>query len=122
MGAVIAASSLFAFTIAPGGIKSAQTYAFTVLAMAQLFNAVGMRDMNTSVFKIKHLENKMMLVAVGIGLLLQVAVTEIPFLIDMFETVELGIAEWIKLILISSTPLWMHEIIVFVKFLNKKRL
>lgn len=121
MGAVIAASSLFAFTIAPGGIKSAQTYAFTVLAMAQLFNAVGMRDMNTSVFKIKHLENKMMLVAVVTGVLLQVAVTEIPFLVGVFETVELGIGEWLKLILIASSPMWMHEIIVLVKFLNRKK-
>ncbi len=119
MGAAIAAASLFAFIIAPGGIRHAQTYAFTVLAMAQLFNAIGMRDMNKSVFRINHMENKTMIVAVAIGFLLQIAVTEVPFFVGVFETVELSVMEWLKLLLIASTPLWIHEIIVAGKAIKQ---
>ena len=36
---------------APGLLPRAQTYAFTVLGISQLFHAVGMRDVETSVFR-----------------------------------------------------------------------
>lgn len=50
-------------------LKRAQTYAFTVLGMSQLFHAVGMRDVRQSIFSQRPFENRLMLVAVGIGFL-----------------------------------------------------
>ena len=88
-----------------------QTYAFTVLGMSQLFHAIGMRDVNRSVFAMKPLENKVMLLAVGMGVLLQMAVTEIPFLNVQFGTAPLSLAEWGILTLLASLPLVAHEII-----------
>ncbi|MEI3521516.1 MAG: hypothetical protein V8Q40_10885 [Anaerosacchariphilus sp.] len=40
--------------------------------MSQLFHAVGMRDVETSLFRMNHLENKLMLAAFAIGIGLQV--------------------------------------------------
>lgn len=93
-------------------LRRAQTYAFTVLGMSQLFHAVGMRDLHTSVFRMHHLHNKLMLTSFLIGFFLQGAVTEIPFLIRAFGTVHLMPIEWGFLILLASFPLLAHEIMI----------
>lgn len=90
----------------------AQTYAFTVLGMSQLFHAIGMRDIHTSVFRMHHLHNKLMLAALAVGFLLQFAVTEIPFLIRAFGTVDLMPAEWSFLIILAAFPLLAHELLL----------
>lgn len=98
----------------------AQTYAFTTLAISQLFNAVGMRNMNRSVFRMNHLENKMMIVAFAVGMLLQISVTEISGLIDIFGTVELSLKEWLSLTALSTAPIWFHELFVIAGYMKKK--
>ena len=90
-------------------LAKAQTYAFTVLGMSQLFHAVGMRDVHRSIFCMNHLENKLMILACGVGFLLQFAVTEVPFLINAFGTSPLSGQEWIRLIALSAMPLLAHE-------------
>lgn len=99
-----------------------QTYAFTTLAVSQLFNAIGMRNLSRSIFRLNHLENKMMLVAFAVGMLLQISVTEIHVLTSVFGTIELSIKEWLSLIALSSTPLWFHELLVLIQYLKKKAL
>jgi Ca2+-transporting ATPase len=90
--------------------KTAQTYAFTTLAVSQLFNAIGFRNLKRSIFRMNHAENKMMIVAFLIGLALQVAVTELPFLSEAFDTVELSLSEWLRLAALCTAPLWFHEL------------
>jgi len=117
-GAVIGAITLGAFILAPGDdLATAQTYAFTVLGVSQLFNAIGMRDMTRSVFRMNHLKNKFMIVAFWFGILLQIAVTELGFLTVLFETVSLSLQEWLLLAAVSSTPLWVHELVVLGKWI-----
>ncbi len=99
-----------------------QTYAFSTLAVSQLFNAIGMRNLNRSIFKFNHLENRMMIIAFTVGMVLQISVTEIPWLISVFGTVELSLREWISIIALSTAPLWFHELFVFVKFLRRKKI
>ncbi|MEG2199669.1 MAG: cation-translocating P-type ATPase, partial [Anaerovorax sp.] len=133
LGCVIGATTLFAFLLTPAltlmdagvalsleNIKAAlleptimmksQTFAFTVLAISQLFNAMGMRNINKSIFRYNHFDNKMMLLAFAVGFGLQIAVTEITFLEIIFGTVQLAFTEWLFLTFISTTPLWFHEI------------
>ena len=98
----------------PAMLSRAQTYAFTVLGMSQLFHAVGMRDVGKSVFRMKFLDNKLMLVALAAGFLLQIAVTEIPFLVTAFGTAHLTIWEWMRLTLLAAFPLLAHEILVWL--------
>ena len=52
-----------------------------------------------------------------IGILLQAAVTEIPFLTQVFCTAELSMGEWAGLILVSAAPLILHEILTLPGFL-----
>lgn len=134
-GALIAAVSLTAFLMLPWALlranglmvtpaslaevlknasvlSKAQTYAFTVLGMSQLFHAVGMRDTQKSVFRMNHLENKLMIAACIIGFLLQFAVTEVPFLIQAFGTSPLSVREWMRLSILAAAPLFAHEIMV----------
>ena len=131
-GALIAAISLTAFLMLPCAVirmqglplsigqishvlqngeilARAQTYAFTVLGMSQLFHAVGMRDVHRSVFRMNHLENKLMILACGVGFMLQFAVTEVPILIGAFGTSPLSGQEWLRLIGLSAMPLLAHE-------------
>ena len=102
-------------------LNKAQTHAFTVLGMSQLVHAVGMRDVNRSVFRMKHFENLYMLAALGIGLLLQVLVTEVPYLITLFETNRLTLGEWGRLQVLSLTPLAVHELLCLFTAAGQKQ-
>ena len=95
-------------------LAKAQTHAFTVLGMSQLFHAIGMRDVNRSVFRMNHKNNPYMIAAVAIGLALQAVVTEFSPLIRLFGTVRLSMQEWAQLLALSLTPLIVHELLVAV--------
>ena len=95
-------------------LARAQTHAFTVLGISQLFHAIGMRDVNRSVFRMNHRSNPQMLLALAVGIALQAAVTEIPLLVTLFGTVRLSMEEWIRLLALSVTPLLVHELLVLV--------
>ena len=87
-----------------------QTYAFSILAISELFHAIGARDEYNTIFKFKWFDNKMMIIACVVGVLGQVAVTEIPFLTQIFGTVSLSFVEWLAIFGVSSLSLVMHEI------------
>ncbi|MCM1127580.1 MAG: cation-translocating P-type ATPase [Lachnospiraceae bacterium] len=101
-------------------LSKAQTHAFTVLGMSQLVHAVGMRDVNKSVFRMKHLDNLYMLLALGAGILLQMLVTEIPYFVSLFGTSRLSLGEWGMLGVLSLTPLAVHEMLVLSEYLSKQ--
>jgi len=97
-------------------LNRAQTYSFTVLGMAQLFHAIGMRDIKKSVFRMKLMENKLMIVAVAVGFALQMMVTEIPYLTEAFGTAHLSLNEWLRLGILAAFPLLAHEILILLSF------
>lgn len=104
----------------PELLNRCQTYAFTVLGMAQLFHAVGMRDVETSLFRMNHLENRLMILAFVVGIGLQMAVTEVPYLVTLFGTSRLTMMEWVKLLVLASMPLLAHELLVLLSCVGKK--
>lgn len=89
-----------------------QTYAFTVLGISELFHAIGMRNTEKSLFRMNHLSNKLMVAAFFFGFLLQIAVTEVPFLVDIFGTVKLSLNEWSRLVFLAAMPLLAHELLL----------
>ena len=100
-------------------LSKAQTHAFTVLGMSQLVHAVGMRDVNRSVFRMKHLANPYMIFAWVAGILLQLLVTEIPYFVDLFGTSKLSLHEWAILGGLSCVPIFVHEILVLSETLSE---
>ncbi len=104
--------SLQALLMDEGILARSQTYAFTVLGMSQLFHAIGMRDVETSVFRMKHFSNKLMIFAFFTGIGLQLLVTEIPYFIQIFGTCHLTLFEWGQMIFLASMPLLVHELLI----------
>jgi Ca2+-transporting ATPase len=89
----------------------------TVLATSQLYHAIGMRDVTRSIFKMNHLSNKLLILAVGLGLGLQLIVVQVPAVCKIFGTQPLTLGQWVLALLLALLPLTVHEIIVGVRFL-----
>ena len=120
-GLEISVQNLAAVLEDPDILSHCQTYAFTVLGLSQLFHAIGMRDVSRSVFRMNHRENTLMLAAVGIGIFLQVMVTEIPQLVNMFQTAALSGTEWRELLGLAAMPMVAHEILALLGMFGKER-
>lgn len=100
-------------------IDEGRTFAFTILAISELFHAIGMRDVNKSIFRMNHLNNRLMWISVVIGVGLQFIVVQTP-INRVFNTNALTLMQWVTALGLSALPLVMHEIIVFVLYLKKK--
>lgn len=104
----------------PDILIRSQTYAFTALGMSQLFHAIGMRDVDCSLFRMKHFKNKLMTAAFCIGLCLQILVTSVPYFTNAFGTCVLHASDWKLLIFLSAMPLLAHEILLLPKYLQPR--
>jgi Ca2+-transporting ATPase len=103
-------------------LMKAQTFAFATLAVSELFHAIGMRNLKKSFIRKEFFNNKLMIVAVAAGVLLQVLVTEISFLNDFFKTTKLELTEWFFILGISLVTLLVHEVVVLIiKLKNRKK-
>lgn len=110
-GKRITAESLSLVLGDPAVLARSQTYAFTVLGLSQLFHVVGMRDVGRSVFRMNHLENRLMLAAAALGVFLQVLVTENSRLVALFQTAALSGTEWRELLFLAAAPMAAHELL-----------
>jgi magnesium-transporting ATPase (P-type) len=117
VGLVMAVATLLTLDVGlPGGLidgsgslTEARTMAFTTLVLAQLFNCFNARSERTSAFH--HLfTNPTLWAAIGLSLLLQVAVIYIPFLNDAFDTTSLDATDWLVCTAMASTVLWADEL------------
>ena len=95
----------------PGGepLAVARTAGFTVLVLAQLFNAFNARSETGTAFH-RLLANRWLWGAVGLSLALQVAVVHVAFLNDAFGTVPLSPGQWLVCVAMASTVLWVSEL------------
>ena len=100
-------------------LKKAQTFAFATLAVSELFHAVGMLNVRKTVIRKEIFNNKLMIFAVIIGIMLQVLVTEVPFLNVFFKTSNLSFAEWCYIIGLGLLTLVIHELMVIVNKTKK---
>ncbi len=105
----------------PTFLHHAQTMAFTTLAFCELFHMLGMSNVKQSFVRVFKNKNLMMLIAFLSGILLQLAVVEIPFVRSLFSTFDLSLREWIITLSLSLIPLIIHEISVLVHFVQKRK-
>ena len=91
-----------------GDIVEARTMAFTTLVFAQLFNAstpariAPARSTTCS-------RTALLWGAIALSVVLQVAVVQLPFLNDAFDTTPLGVDDWLICIGLASVVLWADE-------------
>ena len=117
-GAIIAAVTLFAFKFTQNttdNLVYAQTMALVVLAGSQLVYSITVRIGRHSVFKVNHLTNPFLLLAVGVGILLQLLILYIPPLAKLFSTAPLSVGSWGLVLGLSLVPLVAHEISTLVR-------
>lgn len=102
--------------------EDARTMAFTTLGLAELFHMIGMSNVKKSFIHVFKGKNWFFIVAFGFGLVLQIAVTEIPGLTTLFVGHNRGFAPeyWAYSLLLGMLPLIAHEIAV--PFFKKKEI
>jgi magnesium-transporting ATPase (P-type) len=117
IGLVMGIATLLTMDIfLPGGLVEgsdsldvARTAGFTTLVFAQFFNAFNSRSETTSAFR--HLfSNRWLWASVGLGVVLQIAVVQMPLLQAAFGTVSLDATHWAVAVAMASTVLWFDEL------------
>jgi P-type Ca2+ transporter type 2C len=116
-GLVMALSTLLSIDFyLPGGwlpgsqsLTTARTAGFTVLVFAQLFNCFSARSETTSAFR-GLFRNAWLWGAVGLSLLLQVAVVHVGLLNVAFGTAPLSGQQWAVCLALASSVLWLSEL------------
>lgn len=98
----------------------ARTMAFVVLAASQLFYSLSMRNSEKSIFKVGLFSNKILIVAIIIGILLQLVVISVPFLANAFGVHNLTLQDWAIVISFSLIPLIVNECIKLFKRISGK--
>jgi Ca2+-transporting ATPase len=121
-GMVIAASSLLTIDMnLPGGLidgshdfATARTAGFTTLVLTSLFTCLTARSETASAFV--HLtSNRWLLGALGLSLMLQVAVVHLHVLNVAFGTSALGWDQWLQCGAMASSVLWVSELSKLVR-------
>ena len=97
-----------------------QTMAFCVLSLSELFHMLGMTSLKKSFIHNFWSKNWLLWVSFGVGILLQVAVVNVPGLNNFFSCAPLDLAHWGIVIALSVAPLIVHEVVALVLFLKKK--
>lgn len=101
------------------GVEKARTAAFLVIAMTQVFNALNMRSLKKSAFKIGFFKNKWLNLAFVASLILQYAAIKVPFMQDIFHFENLPWPDIIVITALSSLVFLLGELYKYIR--NKKR-
>ena len=116
VGAVMATGTLFVldaslpggFVDGAGGLRYAQTMAFTTLMLFQIFNVLNARSDEQSAF-VRLFTNRWLWMAMIGSIGLQVLVVYVPLLQRAFGTIGLSAADWVFCTAVASTVLWLRE-------------
>ncbi|WP_300382855.1 calcium-translocating P-type ATPase, SERCA-type [Clostridium sp.] len=125
-GILIGATTLFAFLYSeylyPSSLRHAQTMAFVVLSVSQLFYSLSMRNENKSILQVGIFKNKWLIGSIVLGIFIQFAIITIPFTATIFKVYPLTLNDWILVILISLIPFLINEILkIFFRISENKK-
>ena len=117
VGVITAVGTLFVldaslpggFVAGTGSLAYGQTMAFTTLMLFQVFNVLNARSDEHSAFA-RLFTNPWLWGAIGLSIVLQVAVVYLPFLQKAFGTVPLAGADWTFCTVVASAVLWLREL------------
>jgi Ca2+-transporting ATPase len=119
IGIIMAVGTLVLFNAynPEANLAYAQTMAFSVLVMFQMFNVLNRRSDEHSLFKIGFFTNKKLIGAILISIILQVIAVHTP-MSTFFHTVSLTWVDWIWVLLVSSSVLIFDEV---YKLITRRR-
>ncbi len=116
MGAVCVAAQAWAMNV---GNEKWQTMVFTILSMSQMGHALAIRSSRRSLFQQGIFKNKVLIGAILITLLLQMAAIYLPFMQQIFSTQALSLWELAFCFVVSSIVFWAVE---FEKLLKRSKI
>ena len=98
-GTIIGLSTLAVFCIEyfilDAGLATARTAAFSTLVLSQLIHVFECRSEKKDIFEINIFENKYLLGAVGISMLMLLGVLYIPYFQSVFKTTFMSFTDWL---------------------------
>ncbi|MFH1178108.1 MAG: HAD-IC family P-type ATPase [bacterium] len=101
-----------------GDLIKAWTISLTLLAVFQWFNAWNCRSETESVFRTNPFTNKYLVVATLIVITLQLLAVHTPFLQNILHTTALSLSEWLLIILIASSVLFVEELRKLIRYIG----
>ncbi|PVE14637.1 ATPase [Clostridium perfringens] len=114
-GVLIGGITLFAFKLGErlyaDSLIHAQTMAFVVLSVSQLFLSLSLRSNTKSAFSLGIFSNKYLVYSILLGIFLQVIIISISFIANIFKVTPLLLYDWIVVILVSLIPFEINEIL-----------
>lgn len=114
-GVLIGGITLFAFKLGErlyaDSLIHAQTMAFVVLSVSQLFLSLSLRSNTKSAFSLGLFSNKYLIYSILLGIFLQVIIISISFIANIFKVTPLLLYDWIVVILVSLIPFAINEIL-----------
>ena len=146
-GALITIGTLLAFFLAPllnegvqvnsfadlcnliGGVieveginltTQAQTCAFCVLSLSELFHMLGMTSIRKSFVHNFRTKNKLLWLSFVLGIALQVGVVLIPGVNTFFKCGQINGYHWLMIFGLSILPVIVHEIVALILFIKDK--
>ena len=113
-GALIAAAAGIAFYLVYRGneenLSRARTAAFCTVAFAQLFFSFGCRSQRYTMPQLGIFTNRWLFGAIGVSVLLQLAVVTVPFLRPLFKAVPVAAGDWLLIALLALIPVTFIEV------------
>ena len=110
-GTMIGVLTLVAFSLGNSlyGLEVGRTMAFISLGFLELVHAFNIKS-DESIFKVGFFENKYLIGAFILGVILQAGVVLIPTIANIFNLVPLNGEQWLYITLISISPIFIIEI------------
>lgn len=118
IGGLTLAAYFIGLSVYNGSITHAQTMAFVVLSVSQLFHAFNLRHPKKSIFSLGFFTNKFLVVSLVIGIFMQDIVITVPAIASTFKVFRLNIKDWLFVGLLSIMPLILNEISKIIKRSN----
>jgi Ca2+-transporting ATPase len=96
--------SVFNWVLQSGqGLVKAQTMAFAIIIMLELFQSFSCRSVRYPIIKINPFSNRYLILAVGWEIIMLNALLYVPFFNPLFNTTPLSPFDWIIILLAAST-------------------
>lgn len=90
--------------------QMAQTMAFMVLSISQLFHALNLRSRTHSILDVGLFKNKWLILTIVFSIILQVLVSQLPIFQLLLKTVALSPMQWLLVFVLSFSVILVNEI------------